>query len=108
MSTSTFSPFDSEHAPDLPRGTVTLLLTDIETSTKLLEALGEHYSGVVLHSHRLLQKQIARHGGIVVDSQGDAFFAVFRYASSGVHAAVDIQRVFASEKWPSNASVRVR
>jgi predicted ATPase/class 3 adenylate cyclase len=100
----------SESAP-LPEplgGDVTLLLTDIETSTQLLEALGEDYPRVIVRSRQLLEKAIARHGGVVVDSQGDAFFAAFKHAGSGVHAAVDIQRSFALETWPSAASVRVR
>jgi hypothetical protein len=48
---------------DLPSGTVTILFTDIEGSTRLLEALGQRY-GEALEAHRrLLREAFAAHGG---------------------------------------------
>jgi class 3 adenylate cyclase len=56
----------------LPSGTVTLLFTDIEGSTRLLHALGEERHAAALAEHRTA---FAEHGGTEVDTQGDAFFA---------------------------------
>ena len=59
----------------LPSGTVTLLFTDIEGSTRLLSELGaEAYEEALAEHRRLLREAFARHGGVEVDTQGDAFF----------------------------------
>jgi class 3 adenylate cyclase len=58
---------------DLPSGTVTLLFTDIEGSTKLLHELGaEAYAEALAEHRRLLRDAFTRHGGVEVDTQGDA------------------------------------
>src|SRR5436305_5578249 len=96
-------------ASDLPSGTVTFLFTDIEGSTRLLRELGRKRYGEVLSRHNeLLRSVFARHEGIEVDRNGDAFFAVFRSAGAAVGAAADAQRVLAGEAWPEGTSVRVR
>ena len=71
----------------LPGGTVTLLFTDIEGSTRLLHELGERYADVLLEHRRLLREAFERHGGVEVDTQGDAFFVAFARASDAVAAA---------------------
>ncbi len=93
---------------ELPRGTVTLVFTDIEGSTRLLEALGNGY-GEVLAEHRiLLRESFTAHGGVEVDTQGDALFYAFPRAQDATRAAVKSQRLLASHPWPTNAEVRVR
>ena len=63
---------------DLPSGTVTFLFTDIEGSTKLLHELGaEAYAEALVEHRRILREAFARHGGVEVDTQGDAFFVAF-------------------------------
>src|SRR5919109_4711544 len=80
---------------DLPTGVVTLLFTDVEGSTRLLHELGDGY-GEALHEHRRrLRAVFADHGGIEVDTQGDAFFVAFARASSAVAAAAEGQRALA-------------
>src|ERR671923_649592 len=80
---------------DLPTGVVTLLFTDVEGSTRLLHELGDGY-GEALHEHRRrLRAAFAGHGGIEVDTQGDAFFVAFSRASDAVAAASDGQRALA-------------
>jgi class 3 adenylate cyclase len=44
---------------DLPTGTVTLLFTDIEDSTRLLEELGERYADVLTEHRRVLAIEAA-------------------------------------------------
>src|SRR2546426_8276264 len=62
----------------LPRGTVTLLFTDIEGSTRLLQCLGERSPDVLAECRGLLRAAFHQHHGHEVDTQGDAFFVAFR------------------------------
>ena len=87
----------------LPAGTVTLLFTDIEGSTRLIEELGEDGYVVVLAEHRrLLRSAFSAHGGVEVDTQGDAFLYSFADPAEALAGAALGQRVLASGK------VRVR
>jgi predicted ATPase len=71
----------------LPTGTVTFLFTDIEGSTRLLSELGEDYADVLAEHRRVLRDAFVHHGGVEVDTQGDAFFVAFTRASDAVAAA---------------------
>jgi predicted ATPase len=76
---------------ELPSGTVTFLFTDIEGSTRLLLELGEGYAEALAEHRRVLREAFARHRGVEVDTQGDAFFVTFARASDAVAAAQDAQ-----------------
>src|SRR5215469_265353 len=93
---------------DLPKGTVTLLFTDIEGSTHLLQQLGEDYAGVLAESRSLLRGAFRTCGGHEVDTQGDAFLVAFARATDAVSAAVEMQRALARHTWPDGVTVRVR
>ena len=70
-----------------PSGTVTLLFSDIEGSTRLLERLGtETYAEVLEQHRRLLREVFARRDGYEVDTEGDAFFVTFARAGDAVAA----------------------
>ena len=85
----------------LPTGTVTFLFTDIEGSTRLLHELGpERYAAVLREHRRLLRAAFGRHGGIEVDTQGDAFFFVFSAAGAAATAAREAQEVLARRADP--------
>jgi predicted ATPase/DNA-binding SARP family transcriptional activator len=72
----------------LPEGTVTLLATDIEGSTRLLHELGaEQYAEALQEHRRLLREAFSRHGGVEVDTQGDAFLVSFSTAPAALRAA---------------------
>jgi predicted ATPase len=77
--------------PDLPSGTVTLLFTDIEGSTRLLAELGDAYADALSDHRRVLRQAFERHGGVEVDTQGDAFFVAFSSAAAAVAAADQAQ-----------------
>jgi predicted ATPase/class 3 adenylate cyclase len=81
---------------DLPTGTVTFLFTDIEGSTRLLHELGDEYADVLAEHHRVLRAAFSQHGGVEVDTQGDAFFYAFARASDAVAAARDGQDALAA------------
>src|SRR5258708_8414650 len=93
---------------DLPTGTVTLLFTDIEGSTRLLQQLGEYYASLLADCRQLLRAAFVQWNGQEVDTQGDAFFVVFARATDAVSAAAAIQRALASKRWPQDVTVRVR
>jgi len=88
--------------PALPTGEVTLLFTDIEGSTRLLERLGDDYADALAEHRRIVRQHLERNGGVEVDTQGDAFFVAFADAAGAVGAAVDAQRGLA------RTAVRVR
>jgi predicted ATPase/class 3 adenylate cyclase len=71
----------------LPQGTVTFLFTDIEGSTRLLQQRGDEYADMLAGHHRALRGEFARHGGVEVSTQGDAFFVAFTKASDALAAA---------------------
>ena len=74
---------------------MTLLFTDIEGSTRLADELGPRWPTVVTDHNALLRDVFARHGGVEVDRQGDAFFVVFAQADAGATAAAEGQRALA-------------
>jgi class 3 adenylate cyclase len=86
----------------------TLLFTDIEGSTHLVEALGERYGDVLDRHFEILREAIARHHGEEINVHGDAFFAIFDDPLDAVEAAVDTQRMLFEENWPEGARIRVR
>jgi len=81
---------------ELPRGTVTFLFTDIEGSTRLLQELGDGYAEALVEHRRVLRRAFASHGGVEVDTQGDAFFVAFGNASGALAAAVEAQTALAA------------
>ena len=92
----------------LPTGTVTLLFTDIEGSTRLLQQLGAGYADVLATCRHLLRAAFHQWNGSEVDTQGDAFFVAFARATDAVSAAVAAQRALASHSFPNGVTVRVR
>ena len=93
---------------DLPTGTVTLLFSDIEGSTRLLQQLGERYADVLAECRHLLRQLFVQYHGREVDTQGDAFFIAFARATDAVSAAAAIHRTLFEHRWPEGTSVRVR
>jgi class 3 adenylate cyclase len=92
----------------LPKGTVTLLLTDIEGSTDLLGRLGDRYALVIDQVRALLRTAVERAGGHVVDARADELFAVFDSAPRALTAALAIQRALREHAWPDGLEVCVR
>jgi predicted ATPase/class 3 adenylate cyclase len=92
----------------LPTGTVTFLFTDIEGSTKLVQALGDGYADVLAEHCRIMRGAIQDGGGVEIGTEGDSFFAVFPSAESSLIATAAAQRALAAGAWPADARVRVR
>jgi class 3 adenylate cyclase len=94
--------------PAPPSGTVTFLFSDIETSTRLLQHLGDRYAEVLTAYRQLLREAFQAWDGYEIDTAGDGFFAAFQRATHAVAAAVAAQRAIAGHLWPADALVRVR
>jgi class 3 adenylate cyclase len=93
---------------DLPRGTVTFLLTDMEGSTGLLRQLGDAYATVLRDVRALIRSSVRAAGGHEVDARADEFFAVFSEPGPAVRAALAIQRSLRDRDWPDGQKVSVR
>ena len=70
-----------------PSGEVTLVFSDIEGSTRLLEELGmDAYREALAEHRRIVREACNRHSGYEVDYEGDAFFYAFSSAAEAVSA----------------------
>ena len=93
---------------ELPSGSVTFLLTDIEGSTPLLKRLGDRYEALLDRHNQVLREAWADHGGAEFKAEGDALLVAFGSAGAAFEAAVEGQRRLRSESWPPDAPIRVR
>jgi len=91
-----------------PTGTITLLFTDIEDSTRLLQRLGDHYPAILAAHQQLLRAAFERGSGYEVLTEGDSFFVAFERAGDAVGAAVAAQQALATHQWPDGIALRVR
>ncbi len=92
----------------LPTGTVTLLFTDIEGSTRLWDRHPDAMSAALERHDALMRSAIESSGGYVFKTVGDAFCAAFASGKDAVAAAGAAQRALHAEVWPSEATLRVR
>jgi len=96
---------------DLPTGTITFLLTDIEGSTELWELNPEEMRTALIRHDAIFDTAVDGRSGVHVRprGEGDSRFAVFQDAGAAVAAAVDIQKNMSSEMWemPSPLLVRI-
>jgi class 3 adenylate cyclase/predicted ATPase len=92
-----------------PEGTIALLFTDIEGSTRLATELGESWPAVLAQHHELLGAAVGDAGGFVNATEGDSFFATFEDPVSAGRAAVAAQRALRAHPWPDPVGeLRVR
>ncbi len=78
-----------------PDGSVTIMFTDLEGSTVLIETLGEERWLDLLDWHdSVVRQKTAIFGGTVVKGQGDGFMLAFPAAGSAAACATTIQRIF--------------
>src|SRR5207302_1239208 len=91
----------------LPTGTVTFLFTDVEGSTKLLNAHPDVYRRAVRRHHDLLAEAVAAQGGVVFETVGDAAYAAFARPTDAVAAALAGQLALHREEW-GETPIKVR
>jgi predicted ATPase/class 3 adenylate cyclase/DNA-binding CsgD family transcriptional regulator len=78
---------------ELPTGTVTLLLADVEGSTRLWETQPDEMAAAVARFDRTLEEIVATHGGVrpVEQGEGDSLVIAFDRGSDAVACALDLQ-----------------
>jgi len=92
----------------IPTGTVTLLFTDIEGSTRLWEAEPDAMAVALRLHDDILRGSIERAGGFVFKTVGDAFHATFSTAEAALDAVLAAQRALVDAEWPTSRPIRVR
>lgn len=92
----------------LPSGFVTMLMTDIEGSTGLVQHLGARYREVIDEVWSILRRGVSDAGGYEVEARADEFFAVFESPRCAVDAAISVQRDLLGRSWIDDVAVRVR
>ncbi|WP_082950511.1 MULTISPECIES: LuxR C-terminal-related transcriptional regulator [unclassified Mycobacterium] len=78
---------------ELPTGTVTLLLADVEGSTRLWETQSDTMTAALEQLNQTVNGLVAAHGGVrpVEQGEGDSFVIAFARASDAVACALQIQ-----------------
>jgi predicted ATPase/class 3 adenylate cyclase len=95
---------------ELPSGTVTFLLTDIEGSTRLWETHGVEMAQALARHDEIIAGAVGRTDGRLLKTrgEGDSTFSVFARATDAIDAAVAFQHALATEAWPGHLDLRVR
>ena len=93
---------------ELPTGLVTLMMTDVEGSTTLVNQLGKEYGKLIREIRTVIRKVVASQEGHVVDVKADEVFAVFKRPSDAVAGAVGIQREIGERPLIRAHEVRIR
>lgn len=94
--------------PELLTGIVTFLFSDIEGSTRLLQAHPDTWPATLERHGELLRAAFTAEGGAEVGTEGDSFFFGFPTAAGAIRGAIAAQRALAAEPWPDGISVNVR
>src|SRR5262245_20232177 len=84
---------------ELPSGTVTFLLTDIEGSTRLWEAHSVEMAQALVRHDEILATAVVRADGLLLKTrgEGDSTFSVFARATDAINATVAFQQTLAAE-----------
>jgi predicted ATPase/class 3 adenylate cyclase len=92
----------------IPTGTVTLLFTDVEGSTRLWEAEPENMAQALRRHDELLRTAVGEAAGYVFKTVGDAFCAAFATPQAALAAALGAQQALGAETWVTSRPIRVR
>ena len=92
---------------ELPSGTVTLVFTDIEESTRLIHELRDDYLPLAAEHNRLLREAFGGAGGHEVELAGDTFLFAFARARDAIAGAVAAERALREHDWPAGVELRV-
>ena len=92
----------------IPTGTITLLFTDVEGSTRLWESEPEPMARALRRHDEVLRAAIGQAGGFVFKTVGDAFCAAFATPQAALAAVLAAQQALAAERWPTSRPIRVR
>jgi len=95
--------------PPAPGAFRTVLFTDVEGSTSMMQRLGDAKGRAVLREHeRITREALRAHGGTEVKTMGDGFMASFSSATRALECAIATQRAFAEHNESAEEPIRVR
>jgi len=86
----------------------TLLFTDIEGSTALVQRAGKEWPGLLNRHRAIVREAIGQWDGAEHGTEGDSFFVSFDSPSAGLAAAVQAQLELEGGEWPDDLRLRVR
>jgi class 3 adenylate cyclase/pimeloyl-ACP methyl ester carboxylesterase len=90
-------------------GLKTILFTDIEANTALLQRVGDAaWRAILRDCERTTRDLLAAHEGTEIKVMGDAFMASFSSASAAIDCAVALQRMFLERAESSSDGLRIR
>jgi len=92
----------------LPAGFVTMLMTDVEGSTTIVQRVGALFPALIDELCTLLRSCVVTAGGHEVEARADEFFAAFEAPRMAVDAAIAMQRSVRHHNWPGAVDLRVR
>lgn len=83
-----------------PTGTIALVFTDVQGSTKLWDRHTDVMRAALEVHDRLMRDAIAKHGGYEVKTEGDSFMVAFASGLAAVRWCLDVQLALADAPWP--------
>lgn len=88
--------------PQRPREVLTLLLTDVESSTAWVGQDPDGAYAAIRRHEEIAQQIVAKHGGTLHKKrgEGDSLFCTFPVPMNAVEAAAELQRALQEEPWP--------
>lgn len=94
----------------LPVGTVTFLLGDLEGSARLWDKHRSAMTHVIARVYEIVDEKVAGSGGVrpVEQGEGDSVVAAFARASDALSCALEIQIALKEEVWPEGLSIKLR
>lgn len=90
--------------PAAPSGTVTIVFTDVQDSTKLWDRSPDLMRKVLTAHDAIMRSTLARRGGYEVKTEGDSFMVAFSEPGTAVHWCADVQLALAEHPWPDEVS----
>jgi adenylate cyclase len=90
------------------QGLVTLVFSDIEHSTQLVQQLREDYPRILEKYRNCIRYCLEQYNGREIDTSGDGFFMTFDCADDAVSAVSEIQMKFHNETWATANHLKVR
>jgi class 3 adenylate cyclase len=103
-----FGAAQSRAPVEMLSGFVTMLMTDIEGSTALVQQLGDRYVELLSDVRETQRSAAEGFDGLVVEARADEFFAAFECPRSAVEAAIAIHRNLKALDGEDRPPVRVR
>ena len=109
---ATIAPFIGDDMPAVARGRErihTILFTDMERNTELLQRLGDDRWRALLREHeRITRAQLAAHGGSEIKTTGDGFMVSFASTTQALECALALQQALAERNASAKPAIVVR